>query len=174
LKRRIEGKAAFSPSFDAAVKYFRDVSHFAESLDSKTVEEREMALYLIKSEREHIGMSISYYLENDNSEQILRKNCLFVGRTEYFESDWKKLLVILGLSSDLEIFKMRKNRTTLPNKISQKGMDNLKNYLDKEYLSLEMLKRLGFLNPQTMREYRNNEKFIKPYENRTRKKLVDI
>ena len=119
-------------------KYWNDINNFAENLYDKNGNINDMALKLIENSN-HLHFDINYYLE-----EILpfcnRNNCDII-RYEYYHNDISKVFNIESISSKSHVYTKPYNKY-----ISDKGIENLRKFLEKDYNCFHKLRKKNIIN----------------------------
>ena len=119
-------------------KYWNDINNFAENLYDKNGNINDMALKLIENSN-HLHFDINYYLE-----EILpffnRNNCDII-RYEYYHDDVNKVFNIESISSKSHFYTKPYNKY-----ISDKGIQNLRKFLEKDYNCFHKLRKKNIIN----------------------------
>ncbi len=121
-------------------KYWKDINNFAENLYDKNGNINDMALKLIENSN-HLHFDINYYLE-----EILpflnRNNCDII-RYEYYHDDINKVFNIESISSKSHVYTKPYNKY-----ISDKGIQNLRKFLEKDYNCFHKLRGKNIINKE--------------------------
>ena len=119
-------------------KYWNDINNFAENLYDKNGNINDMALKLIENSN-HLHKDINYYLE-----KILpfcnRNNCDII-RYEYYHDDINKVFNIESITSKRHVYTNPYNKY-----ISDKGIQNLRKFLEKDYNCFHKLRKENIIN----------------------------
>lgn len=119
-------------------KYWKNINNFAENLYDKKGNINNMALKLIKNSN-HLHLDINYYLE-----EILpfcnKNNCDII-RYEYYNDDINKVLNIESISSKSHVYNKQYSKY-----ISDKGIKNLRFFLEKEYNCFHKLRKKNIID----------------------------
>ena len=119
-------------------KYWKNINNFAENLYDKNDNINDMALKLIKNSN-HLHFDINYYLE-----EILpfcnRNNCDII-RYEFYNEDINKVFNIESISKTSHVYNKKYSKY-----ISDKGIKNLRNFLEKDYNCFHILREKNIID----------------------------
>lgn len=121
-------------------KYWKNINNLAENLYDKNDNINEMALKLIKSSN-HLHLDINYYLK-----EILpfcnRNNCDVI-RFEHYNDDINNIFNI-EIKSQKHVYDKKESSKY----VSDKGIKNLKRFLEKDYNCFHKLKEKNIINEE--------------------------
>jgi len=123
-----------------AFKYWKNVNNFAENIFDNNGDLEQMASKLIKHSN-HLKADIFFYLE-DLLTICDSKNCQVI-RYEYYHEDIRQVLGIQTVKTH-----NHKNNNQYSKFISQKGKENLRQFLKKDYDCFEILKSKNIIDDQ--------------------------
>ena len=99
-----------------------------------------MALKLIKNSN-HLHFDINYYLEEILP--IFNKNNCDIIRFEYYHDDINEIFNIESVTSQCHVYKKPYNKY-----ISDKGIQNLRKFLEKDYKCFHKLREKNIINDE--------------------------
>ena len=137
--QNIHGKKPYQNTNESTgFKFWKNINNFAENLFDENGNMNHMASHLIKYSN-HLQLDIHFYLENlikiCNS-----KNCQVI-RHEYYNEDINQVLNIKSVKTN-----NHKNNYRYSKYISDKGRQNLKKLLKKDYECFQILKNKNIID----------------------------
>ena len=154
IKRKMDEGYFYSKRYDFLVNYFESANHLAESLTSKNLETKKLAIELFNSKYEHIFKGIGYYLGNKFIDKN-HKKIVFVGTIENINNDIKNLENKLNLKFSYNSkIHYRKNKNEYNKYLSKKALENILNfYKNTDYLALKKLVQYKFISKEILNDY---------------------
>jgi hypothetical protein len=145
-------KYLFNERFDHLLNYFKTPNNLAESLTSKDLDIRNMAIEIFKLDRAFSG--IGWYLNNGNFIKNRNNRILFVGKQETMKQDIERLGKILNVNLDSNK-KVRENTYVLKESkyLSPLAIKNVIDWYKSDYKALEELYNHRWITKQTLDSY---------------------
>lgn len=153
IKKKIRTGRYFSPEYERLIKSFETPNNLAEALTDEDKKVRQQAHRLMNISEEHIAKNMSWYLDNGTLLDKYKDHRIFVGRLEFFQEDYDRVIKRLGLHMSTDIDHIRKNSNQ--NKfLSEKAVKNLLHfYKNTEYRVLRKMGRMGLIDKKTIELY---------------------
>jgi hypothetical protein len=141
----------FSPELDKNIISFKDVNDLAESLTSDDSLIRNKAIELCNYNH---FLGLSFYLDDGKFIEKYTNNILWVGKLEKIDEDINKLKEILNLDNNVSIKKIRENKNDLSKFLSEKAIQNIINFYENDYKTLDILYNYNFIDFETLESYK--------------------
>ena len=101
----------------------------------------------------HVNTSLTHFLGDSTNIQKCKDNIIFVGTTENLSEGFTTIKKILNIETGLVTDEIKTHKT--PNqyshlkKISPKGVENIRKYYNEDYIVIEELHNLGFIDKKS-------------------------
>ena len=141
----------FSSEIDSNIISFKDANDLAESLTSDNLQIKNKAKNLCNYNH---FLGLGFYLNNGEFIEKYKNNIAWVGKLETINEDIDKLKEILNLDNNLYIKRLRENKNELSKFLSDKAINNLINFYDNDYKTLDMLYNYNFIDYETLQSYK--------------------
>ena len=142
----------FSPRYDYLINYFQTPNNLAESLTSKDIDIKELALELMNSKEEHIFKGIGWYLYNGKFIEENYNKIVLVGSIENMENDMLKLSNLLNIKITKK--KVRENTFNKNIELSEKSIKNLLDfYKETDYQALQTCIKFNLISKELLDSY---------------------
>jgi len=136
------------PSEAKAFRKFKTPNELAEELSSINKDNRDRAVHAMRNVT-HIKSRYWYWFKNKKYFKSRIDDVLFVGTQENLDKDFKKLLNILEIPTNIKLTKdkkkMHKNPTNVDKRISSMARDNLIKWYKKEYEFIQFCRELKLI-----------------------------
>jgi len=141
----------FSKDIDENIIFFQNANKLAESLSSDDLYLRNKAIEICNYSH---FLGFGFYLDNGEFLKKYKDNIIWVGKLETINSDIDKLKNILNIKTDLSLKKLRENKNSFSNLLSEKAINNLIHFYNDDYKTLDVLYNLNFIDHETLESYK--------------------
>jgi len=141
----------FSPELDKNIVSFKNVNEFAESLTSDDSNIRNKAIELCNYNH---FLGLSFYLDEGKFIEKYKNNILWIGKLEKIDEDIDKLKEILNLDNNISIKRIRENKNDVSKFLSEKAIQNIINFYQNDYKTLDILYKYNFIDLEILESYK--------------------
>ena len=147
----------YTKRYDFLVNSFKTANELAESLTSKNLEKKQLALELMNSGIEHIFKGIGWYLYNGDFIEKNHDKIIFVGTCENMVDDMTRLsnLLNIKINNKKHVRKNTNNNDMFLSPIAIKNI--LKFYENTDYKALQKLVKYNFITKSLFEKYHHYE-----------------
>jgi hypothetical protein len=143
----------WNKDFDFLVSYFKSPNDLAESLTSDDPQRKKYAYDLMQAGPEHIMRNINFYLFNGEFIEKYHDKFIFVGTMENMEKDLIKCGKIINKTPNLNVRPRTNDYDSSYKYFSKKGLQNIKNYLYKDYNCIKALYKYKLISKEVYDSY---------------------
>jgi len=149
-KKKMVTNYYFDPFIDDLILHFETANKLAESLSSEDINIKNKARSLCGYN--HFA-GIGFYLDK-NFINTFHKNIVWVGILENIDNDIRTLCKTLDIKDTSKMKKIRENKNNHSKYLSDKAIQNLLEFYNDDYISIELLQKYNLIDSNILNSYR--------------------
>lgn len=148
-KKKMETDSYFESWIDDGILSFKTANELAEALTSDNPDIKSFAHFLC--DYKHFA-GLDFYLDADFVEKY-HDNIIWIGKQETLDDDMIRLANLLNIQNPIPIKKIRENKNAMSKHLSDKAIQNLRNFYHKDFDSLQLLVEYDLIEEEIFISY---------------------